>query len=75
MGKSFLAGALAQKACRDGYWALNLRAAALLRDLGLAGADGSLRHLLARLSRIDCNRTKCRGADQHLTTVTVLIVP
>ena len=53
MGKSFLAGALAQKACRDGYWALNLRAAALLRDLGLAGADGSLRHLLARLSRID----------------------
>jgi DNA replication protein DnaC len=53
VGKSFLAGALAQKACRDGYSALNLRAAALLRDLGLARADGSLRHLLARLSRID----------------------
>jgi DNA replication protein DnaC len=53
VGKSFLAAALAQKACRDGYSALNLRAAALLRDLGLARADGSLRHLLARLSRID----------------------
>jgi DNA replication protein DnaC len=53
VGKSFIALALAQKACRDGYSALYLRAAALLRDLGLARADGSLRHLLARLSRID----------------------
>src|ERR1700757_5315467 len=50
VGKSFLASALAQKACRDGYSALYLRAAALLRDLGLARADGSLRHLLARLA-------------------------
>ncbi|PYP83330.1 MAG: transposase [Candidatus Angelobacter sp. Gp1-AA117] len=53
VGKSFLASALAQKACRDGYSALYLRAAALSRDLALARADGSLRHLLARLSRID----------------------
>ena len=53
VGKSFIALALAQKACRDGYSALYLRAAALLRDLALARADGSLRHLLARLSRID----------------------
>jgi DNA replication protein DnaC len=53
VGKSFLAGALAQKACRDGYSALYLRAAALFRELGLARADGSLRHLLARFSRID----------------------
>src|ERR1700678_3772251 len=44
VGKSFLASALAQKACRDGYSALYLRAAALLRDLALARADGSLRH-------------------------------
>ena len=29
VGKSFLASALAQKACRDGYSALYLRAAAL----------------------------------------------
>jgi DNA replication protein DnaC len=53
VGKSFLAGALAQKACRDGYSALFLRAPALFRDLALARADGSLRYLLARLSRIE----------------------
>jgi DNA replication protein DnaC len=53
VGKSFLASALAQKACRDGYSALYLRAAALSRELALARADGSLRHLLARFARID----------------------
>jgi len=53
VGKSFMASALAQKACRDGYSALYFRAAALSRDLALARADGSLRHLLARLGRID----------------------
>jgi DNA replication protein DnaC len=53
VGKSFVACALAQKACRDGHSALYLRAAALFRDLALARADGSLRHLLARLGRID----------------------
>ena len=44
---------LAQKACRDGYSALYTRAQALFRDLAMARADGSLRNLLARLSRID----------------------
>ena len=53
VGKSFVACALAQKACRDGYSALYIRAAALFRDLTIARADGSLRILLARLSRID----------------------
>jgi len=53
MGKSFVASALAQKACRDGYSALYTRAAALFRDLALARADGSLRLLLGKLSRID----------------------
>jgi DNA replication protein DnaC len=53
VGKSFLASALAQKACRDGYSALCLRAAALSRELALARADGSLRHFLARLARVD----------------------
>jgi DNA replication protein DnaC len=53
VGKSFIAAALAQKACRDGYTALYLRAAALFRELALARADGSLRHLLARLGRIE----------------------
>ena len=53
VGKSFLACALAQKACRDGYSAFYTRAAALFRDLALARADGSLRNMLLRLSRID----------------------
>lgn len=53
VGKSFIASALAHKACRDGYSALYTRAAALFRDLALARADGSLRLLLAKLSRID----------------------
>jgi len=53
VGKSFLASALAQKACRDGYSALYLRAAALSRDLALARAEGSLRHVLPRLSRVE----------------------
>ena len=53
VGKSWLAGALAQKACRDGYLVLYTRATALFRDLALARADGSLRNLPARLSRVD----------------------
>ncbi len=53
VGKSFLACALAQKACRDGHLVLYTRAAALFRDLKLARADGSLRNLLARLARAD----------------------
>lgn len=53
VGKSFVACALAQKACRDGYSALYRRAAALFRDLALARADGSLRQLLIHLSRIE----------------------
>jgi DNA replication protein DnaC len=53
VGKSFVASAFAQKACRDGYSALYTRAAALFRDLAMARADGSLRLLLAKLSRID----------------------
>jgi DNA replication protein DnaC len=53
VGKSFVACALAQKACRDGYSAFYTRAAALFRDLAIARADGSLRNFLAKLSRID----------------------
>lgn len=53
IGKSYIASALAQKACRDGYSVWSTRAAALFRDLNLARADGSLRSLLARLARID----------------------
>src|SRR2546427_446349 len=53
VGKSFVACALAQKACRDGYSALYTRTTALFRELSIARADGSLRLLLAKLSRID----------------------
>ncbi len=53
VGKSFVASALAQKACRDGYSALYTRAQSLFRDLAMARADGSLRSLLVRVSRID----------------------
>ena len=53
VGKSYVASALAQKACRDGYKVHYTRTAALFRDLNLARADGSLRQLLKRLNRID----------------------
>lgn len=53
VGKSFVASALAQKARRDGYSVFYARAQALFRDLAMARADGSLRHLLAKLGRID----------------------
>ena len=53
IGKSFLACALAEKACRDGFTTFYTRAAQLFRDLALARADGSLRTLLARLARLD----------------------
>jgi len=47
------ASALARKPAAMGYSALYARAAALFRDLAMARADGSLRLLLAKLSRID----------------------
>src|SRR3984957_13118735 len=53
VGKSYVASALAQKACRDGYRVYYTRAAALFRDLSLARADGSLRQLLKQFNRID----------------------
>ena len=53
IGKSFLACALAQKACRDGFLVLYTRTSTLFRDLALARADGSLRNLLARLAKVD----------------------
>jgi DNA replication protein DnaC len=53
IGKSFLACALAEKACRDGYTALYTRASQLFRDLALARADGSLRSRFVRLAKMD----------------------
>ncbi len=53
VGKSFLACALAQRACRDGFSALYTRAPQLFRDLQAARAEGGLSRLLAKLARID----------------------
>jgi DNA replication protein DnaC len=53
VGKSWLAAALAHKACRDGYSAYYARATQLFRELALAHADGSFGRLLRRLSQTD----------------------
>jgi len=53
VGKSFLACALAEKACRDGFTAWYTRASQLFRDLVLARADGSLRRLFTRLAKVE----------------------
>ena len=53
VGKTYLARALGQKACRDGYKALFIKATQLFRDLAMARADGSVSDLLYRLGRVD----------------------
>ena len=53
VGKSYLACALAHKACREGFRALYLRAPRLFDDLALANADGRYRRVLAAYARID----------------------
>jgi DNA replication protein DnaC len=52
-GKSYLACALAERACRLGFTALYMRAPRLLQDLHVARADGSYNRLLARLAKLD----------------------
>ena len=51
VGKSYLACALAQKACRDGYRPLYFYAPKLFRDLLAGQADGSLPALLKKLAK------------------------
>ena len=53
IGKTWLARAIAQKACRDGYTALFLKAAELFRDLAASRADGSHSKQLYQLGRVD----------------------
>ena len=53
IGKTWLARAFAQKACRDGYTALFVKAAELARLLATARADGSHTKLLSQLGRLD----------------------
>ena len=52
-GKSYVACALAQQACRKGYRALYRRVPRLYEELTLAHADGSYIRLLARFARVD----------------------
>lgn len=51
VGKSFLACALGQKACRDGYGVVYRRASRLFDELAQARADGTYPHLLRRLAK------------------------
>jgi DNA replication protein DnaC len=50
-GKSFLACALAQKACRDGYTCLYERASRFFNDLAISKATGNYNKLLASISK------------------------
>lgn len=51
LGKSYLACALGQKACRDGFSVIYRRATRLFDELALARADGTYSHLLKRFGK------------------------
>ncbi len=53
VGKTWLACALAQKACREGCTALYLRLPRLLQDMAIAKGDGRYPKLLATLAKTD----------------------
>lgn len=53
VGKSFIACALANKACREGYKAFYIRTPQLFQELAIARADGSYFKLLNKLSKVD----------------------
>jgi DNA replication protein DnaC len=53
VGKTWIACALAQKACREGFSARYVRLPRLLQQLGIARADGSYPKLLAELARTE----------------------
>src|ERR1019366_3420084 len=52
-GKSYVACALAQQACRSGHRVLYRRIPRLLEELALAHADGTYTRLLGRLAKVD----------------------
>jgi DNA replication protein DnaC len=53
VGKSYLACALAQKACRQGYTAFYQRLPRLLTELEIARGDGSYPRLMRQLAKVD----------------------
>ncbi len=53
VGKTWIACALAQKACREGFTSLYLRLPRLLQELPIAKGDGSYTRLLTRLAKVE----------------------
>ena len=53
VGKTWLACALAHKACREGYTAQYVRLTRLLRELTIAKGDGQYSKLLTNLAKVD----------------------
>ena len=53
VGKTWIACALAQKACREGFTSLYLRLPRLLQELPIAKGDGTYTRLLTRLAKVD----------------------
>ena len=53
MGKTWIACALGQKACREGYTVLYLRLPSLLHELPIAKGDGRYTKLMAALAKTD----------------------
>lgn len=53
VGKTYLACALANQACRNGHRAMYRRASRLFDEMRMARADGTYPRLLARIARVD----------------------
>ena len=77
VGKSYLACALGQKACRDGFTVVYRRATRLFDELAQARGDGTYPHLLRRLAKaqvllIDDFGLESLGAQQRKELLEVL---
>jgi len=72
-GKTFIACALAHKACREGYRSVYFYAPRLFRELTMAGADGSLSRLLKKISKAQLlvidDWGLAKGTEQHYREV------
>jgi len=53
VGKTWIACALAHKACREGFTSLYLRLPRLLQELPIAKGDGTYTRLMTRLAKVD----------------------
>ena len=53
VGKTWVACALAQKTCREGFTSLYLRLPRLLQELPIAKGDGTYTRLMNRLAKVD----------------------